>query len=480
MLRPGDMFAGYTVERVIGRGGMGTVYAARHPRLPRLTALKLLTSAGDAEHRARFEREAELAGRLDHPNLVAIYDRGAVGAQLWISMQYVAGTDAAAALARGEMPPERAVHVVRETAKGLDYAHSFGLLHRDVKPANILIAAPFGPGERVLLSDFGIAKASDDSVRTGTGPMPATLSYASPEQLEGRALDPRSDVYSLACTLFELLTGAPPYAGDTAASVLHGHLFRPIPTITALRPQLPAQLDAVFAAGLAKQPADRFARCRDLAEAAAHALGMPAEAVPIPAARRSRRPLLLTAAAIGVAAAVAIPAVAFVATRDDTAAPPPPPPQTTSTVPPTGAGQGYERARPAVDLFPNLLPGNENGKGFRDAGCSIFHGEAPDAVSDFVYTVTCLDRDNLEFKVIAFDDAAAVRRALDTLPNAPSTDTTSRYGVAMALRRFVADGVNWVSLQILDAPRTSYLIEAAWPGHTHDEIVDNWVRVAPF
>lgn len=212
-LRPGADFAGYRIERVLGVGGMGSVYAARHPRLPRLVALKLLHSsfAEDPVFRGRFEREAELAGRLDHPNIVTIHDRGREGSQLWISMQYVEGTDAETAVRTGQMPPLRALYVAAATADALDYAHRAGMLHRDVKPANILIRddpGATGP-ERVLLTDFGIAKARDEATAlTRTGTLLATLRYASPEQLEGKPLDPRSDQYSLGCTLFHLLAGA--------------------------------------------------------------------------------------------------------------------------------------------------------------------------------------------------------------------------------------------------------------------------------
>ncbi|APE35298.1 hypothetical protein BOX37_16610 [Nocardia mangyaensis] len=172
----------------------------------------------DPVFRGRFEREAELAGRLDHPNIVAIHDRGSEDGRLWIAMQHVAGSDAEAAVREGPVPPERALHIARSTAEALDYAHAAGLLHRDVKPANILLrdGAPGVRVQQVLLTDFGIAKAIDEGTAlTQTGSLVATLRYAAPEQLDGRQAGPRSDQYALACTLFHLLAGRPPYTATT-------------------------------------------------------------------------------------------------------------------------------------------------------------------------------------------------------------------------------------------------------------------------
>ncbi|WP_156095121.1 serine/threonine-protein kinase, partial [Nocardia lijiangensis] len=246
MLRTGEIFAGYVVKRVLGQGGMGTVYLAQHPRLPRLTALKLLDRElyGDHEIRGRFEREADLVAQLDHPNIVTVYDRGAEDEQLWISMQFVPGSDAASAdvdvLAAG-----RAVQIIAETAAALDFAHANGVLHRDVKPANILLAkAPIGQPERVLLTDFGIAGMRDaDTTLSSAGTITATLAYAAPEQLSGASLDHRADQYSLACTLFWMLTGNVPFPGATPAAVMNGHLAAPVPPLSRSRRGLPPALD---------------------------------------------------------------------------------------------------------------------------------------------------------------------------------------------------------------------------------------------
>ncbi|WP_043656724.1 serine/threonine protein kinase [Nocardia thailandica] len=285
MLANGDVFAGYVIERQLGRGGMGSVYLAKHPRLPRMTALKLLNREMffDKEVRARFEREADLVSRLDHPNIVTVYDRGLEDEQLWISMQFIDGIDAVSVDPK-TLPPERALQIVKETADALDYAHGMGVLHRDVKPANILLArSGAGRGERVYLTDFGIARLRDDTGHlTQTGTFTATLAYASPEQLTGASLDHRSDQYSLACTLFWLFTGAGPFAATNPAAVIQGHLQQPPPPLSSVRPGLPYGLDAVLAKAMAKRPDERFESCSAFAAAAQAAMSNPsAPALPL-------------------------------------------------------------------------------------------------------------------------------------------------------------------------------------------------------
>ncbi|MEU6583193.1 protein kinase [Nocardia sp. NPDC046763] len=284
-MRSGDVFAGYVIERELGRGGMGSVYLAKHPRLPRMTALKLLNQEmfADDEIRARFIREADLVARLDHPNIVTVYDRGDEGEQLWISMQYIDGINASS-ITPGTLPPLRAAQIIGETAKALDYAHGLGVLHRDVKPANILLArssSKTGSGERVYLTDFGIARLRDDTGHlTQTGTVTATLAYASPEQLTGASLDGRSDQYSLACTLFQLLTGTVPFEGTSPAAVIRGHLQQPPPPASPLRQALPRTIDAVLTKALSKRPADRYRSCVEFATAAERALQAPRPAAP--------------------------------------------------------------------------------------------------------------------------------------------------------------------------------------------------------
>ncbi|WP_433685083.1 serine/threonine-protein kinase [Nocardia sp. CA-119907] len=277
-LTPGQVFAGYKVQHRLGAGGMGAVYLARHPNLPMSIALKLLDSTDD-DSRVRFLREAEHIALLDHPNIVTVYDRGSEDDQLWISMQYIDGGDAAKAVrTRGALLPDRAVRIISEAAKGLDYAHAHGVLHRDVKPANILLGRPTGgQEERVVLADFGIAKALEDTQGlTGKGMPPATLAYTAPERFTmSTALDARADVYSLGCTLYHLLTGSLPYSG-TATQLMRAHTEAPIPQpsrVPAARDTgLPSAMDSVIAQALAKNPDDRPPSCGALAAAARQAL----------------------------------------------------------------------------------------------------------------------------------------------------------------------------------------------------------------
>ncbi|MGW6421133.1 protein kinase domain-containing protein [Nocardia sp. NPDC055053] len=275
MLDIGEVFAGFTVERMLGQGGMGTVYLARHPRLDRMTALKLLNRDlfADERIRARFEREADLAAGLDHPGIVTVFDRGAEGEQLWISMQYVDGVDAAT-VDPMTLPPERAVQIIEGVADALDYAHGRGVLHRDVKPANILLArSSGGQGERVFLTDFGIARLRADSTHlTQQGMFTATLAYASPEQMTGAELDHRSDQYSLACALYWLFTGIAPFDSPDPNEIIRGTLYLNPPPLALRRQGLPPALDAVLAAAMAKHPASRFDSCAAFAKAARKAL----------------------------------------------------------------------------------------------------------------------------------------------------------------------------------------------------------------
>ncbi|MEV6427419.1 protein kinase [Nocardia sp. NPDC051463] len=279
MLNSGEVFAGFTIERLLGQGGMGSVYLARHPRLSRQTALKLLNRElfTKAELRARFEREADLAAHLDHPNIVAVYDRGSEDDQLWISMQYIDGIDAATVNPQ-TLPPERAVQIIEGVADALDYAHGMGVLHRDVKPANIMLARSVGgQGERVFLTDFGIARLREDSTHlTQVGMFTATLAYASPEQMTGAHLDHRSDQYSLACALYWLFTGMAPFDSPDPNDIIRGHLQYAAPPLATKRQGLNPVLDGVLAMAMAKRPEHRFATCTEFAAAARRALTAPA------------------------------------------------------------------------------------------------------------------------------------------------------------------------------------------------------------
>jgi serine/threonine-protein kinase len=275
----GSMVGGYRIERELGAAGMGSVYLAAHPTLPRKDALKVLSRelSRDPDFRTRFTREADVAASLDHPQIVAVYNRGETDeGQLWIAMQFVDGTDADAALRQGTMTPARAVHIVTQVAKALDFAHSRNVVHRDVKPANFLLSGAAGPDERVLLGDFGIARALDDVGLTATGAVMATIAYAAPEVLSGLPFDGRADIYSLGCTLFRLLTGKTPVSGSNGpAATMMAHLQQPPPRVTDLVPSLPAALDQVIAVAMAKDPARRFSSANALAAAASAALHDP-------------------------------------------------------------------------------------------------------------------------------------------------------------------------------------------------------------
>ncbi|WP_067545677.1 serine/threonine-protein kinase [Nocardia crassostreae] len=351
-LRPGTVFAGYRIERKLGAGGMGSVYLARHPRLPRWDAVKVLSAraGADQEFRARFLREAELAARLDHPNVVAVYDRGVELEHYWIAMQYVAGSDVAQLIERGTLPPERAAGILGEAAAGLDEAHRVGLVHRDVKPANLLIAETDG---RVLVTDFGIARAADDSVAlTEDGSVLATLPYAAPEQINGGTVDHRADVYSLGCTLYQMLTGATPFPQATAAAVMYAHLTEPPPPPSTVVPGLPRELDRVVAAALAKNPDDRYHSCGELAAAAHAALHGKADA-PTPRRIRRRRIALACGTVLLVTALAAV--IAGVSRAPDRG------PGTggtaTATPPGTSAPSGPWAAHQYIaDTFPDLVP----------------------------------------------------------------------------------------------------------------------------
>ncbi|WP_278263270.1 serine/threonine-protein kinase [Nocardia sp. AG03] len=271
----GTLFAGHTIERLLGTGGMGAVYLARHPRLPRSVAVKVLGHGISVDQKARnaFEREASVAARLEHPHIVSVYDRsGPDDPVLWLSMKYVQGGDALGLLASapGGLSPDTALRLLHDAAAALDFAHARGVLHRDVKPANLLIERDAAGRESALLTDFGIARSLDDTV-TLSG-MAATFAYAAPERFQGLPVDHRADIYSLGCTLYQLLTGKPPFPRGYQAAVIAAHLSAPPPRATDLRPELPAAIDTVIATAMAKRPEDRFATCAALATAATRAL----------------------------------------------------------------------------------------------------------------------------------------------------------------------------------------------------------------
>ena len=277
-LADGQVVAGYTILRTLGAGGMGEVYLVQHPRLPRRDALKVLGSAvsSDDEYRKRFNLEADMVATLSNPHIVTIYDRGEFDDKLWISMEYVDGTDASRLLAERYpygMPPDEVVRIITGVAEALDYAHSRGLLHRDVKPANILLGRPDSGDKRVMLADFGIARwMGQASELTGANMTVGTVAYAAPEQLKGDEIDGHADQYALAATAYHLLTGMPPFQHTNPAIVISQHLSSDPPAIGAKRPEL-ACLSPVFAKALAKDARKRYPRCVDFARALQRGIG---------------------------------------------------------------------------------------------------------------------------------------------------------------------------------------------------------------
>ena len=267
----GARVAGYWLEEQIGAGGMAVVFRARDERLDRRVALKILAPAlaADEGFRRRFIREAKAAAAVDDPHIIPVFETGEVAGALFIAMRYVPGGDARSLVRRvGPLRAGRAAGIICSVASALDAAHAAGLVHRDVKPANMLVDVRPGRPDHVYLSDFGISKgALSSSGPTGLGQFLGTVSYAAPEQIGGKPVDGRADQYSLACAAFELLSGAPPFPRDEVEAVIWAHLSAPPPLLTSRRPDLPAAVDAVLAKALAKAPEDRYASCQDFAHA---------------------------------------------------------------------------------------------------------------------------------------------------------------------------------------------------------------------
>ncbi|MEO3928784.1 protein kinase [Micromonosporaceae bacterium B7E4] len=287
-LEQGSVFAGYSIERLIGSGGTGEVYAARHPRLSRSDALKVLTAdrAGGSGYRQRFEQTVDAVARLRHPNIVAVHDRGEFDGRLWLAMDLVDGPSLAETLRSSPagLPAAQVSHTAVAVAGALDYANSCGVLHRDVTPANILTSSQ----GQVALTGYGISRlAHDEASPAGAGVTLDTVRYSSPEQLQGGHLDGRSDQYSLACTVFRLLTGHDPYENANPVAVIAAHLGQPVPSVRQFHPQLAPGVDAVIGRAMAKDPRYRYSSCGEFANALAASL---AASIPAPAAAARQGP----------------------------------------------------------------------------------------------------------------------------------------------------------------------------------------------
>jgi serine/threonine-protein kinase len=334
--RVGSMFGPYRLKRLLGRGGMGEVYEAEHTVKEWTVALKLMsdTFSSDPVFRERMKREARIAGSLQEPHVVPIHDYGEIDGQMFMEMRLIEGTDLDSVLKRfGPLTPARAVAIITQVASALDAAHAAGVMHRDVKPPNILVTRD----DFAYLVDFGIASATTDEKLTQLGTAVGTWKYMAPERFSNDEVTYRADIYALACVLHECLTGSPPYKADSASTLVTAHLHGPIPQPSAARPGIPRGFDAVIARGMAKKAEDRYASAGDLAMAAHDALSDPDQDHAADILRRSREATL--------------PAT-------EEFAPPPPPPRYTTppaapvAPPPTPAWAPESGSMPASQPIP--------------------------------------------------------------------------------------------------------------------------------
>jgi DNA-binding beta-propeller fold protein YncE/tRNA A-37 threonylcarbamoyl transferase component Bud32 len=367
--RIGDVLAGYRLDEVIGRGGMAIVYRAYDERLGRNVALKVLTPrlAPDEAFRRRFVREYRIAASVDHPNIIPIFEAGDAGGLLFIAMRFVQGGDVQTLLAeQGPLPPDRASRIVTQVAAALDAAHEHGLVHRDVKPANMLRDAQAGEDQpdHIYLSDFGLSKHwLSSTTLTSQGEFLGTMDYVAPEQIEGNPVDGRTDQYALACSVFEMLSGAPPFRRDETMAIMWAQVSALPPALTSRRPGLPAAVDPVLAKALAKAPDDRYGTCLEFATALHSAIASPAGEPPAsqppaspPPAPEGRADLPLHGdAPADVVAGHARPAGTPAAMGAFAATPPAAPSEEAAAAPGGGAGQ-VAGPGPAGDRMPPGKP----------------------------------------------------------------------------------------------------------------------------
>ncbi|OBF55068.1 protein kinase [Mycobacterium sp. 852002-53434_SCH5985345] len=329
--RAGTEFGPYHLKRLLGRGGMGEVYEAEHTVKEWTVAVKLLseTFSRDPVFRERMKREARTAGRLQEPHVVPIHDYGEIDGQMFLEMRLIEGTDLDSVLKRfGPLAPPRAVAIITQIASALDAAHAAGVMHRDVKPQNILVTRD----DFAYLVDFGIASATTDEKLTQLGTAVGTWKYMAPERFSNAEVTYRADIYALACVLYECLTGSPPYTSSSAGALVTAHTMNPIPQPTAVRPGIPKGFDAVVTRGMAKKPEDRYASAGDLALAAHDALSDPDQDHAATILRRSQE-----------------------ATLPGTVMAPPPPPRPAANTPPPSPGQNAPTPTPALGSTP--VPG---------------------------------------------------------------------------------------------------------------------------
>ena len=344
--RAGSRFGPYYLKRLLGSGGMGEVYEAEHTIKQWTVAVKLLSESfsQDPIFRKRLEREARVAGRLQEPHVVPIHDYGEIDGQLFLEMRLVDGTDLDGVLKRfGPLTPPRAVAIVHQIASALDAAHAAGVMHRDIKPQNILLTRD----DFAYLVDFGIASATTDERLTQLGTAVGTWKYMAPERFSDAEVSYRADIYALACVLYECLTGVPPYRSDNAGVLIAAHLYEPIPQPSRLRPGIPQAFDAVVARGMAKNPDDRYASAGDLALAAHQALSNPDQDHATTLLHRSQE---------AAAPPVGAPVPATEINPPSTTTPPPyPPSQPVASWPPANTPAPVAAWSPAGNTPPQLL-----------------------------------------------------------------------------------------------------------------------------
>jgi serine/threonine protein kinase len=277
LLAEGTIVSGYRIDGMLGEGGMGAVYQATQLSLNRVVALKLLAAnlGDDPGFRARFEREGQVQAALDHDHIVPVYEAGQSEYGLFLAMRLIPGPTLKQLIIDGSLDPRRSVRILTQVAHALDAAHRAGLIHRDIKPQNILI----GERDHAFLADFGLIKAPDEARLTGTGQFIGTIDYVAPEQIQGEPATPASDIYALTGVLYECLTGEVPFPKPSEAATLHAHVMHPPPTVSERRPDLPPALDGVVAQGMAKDPWARPSLAGELIQAASRALSSSAPSI---------------------------------------------------------------------------------------------------------------------------------------------------------------------------------------------------------
>ncbi len=427
--RVGTDLGPYRIETVIGRGGMGVVYLARHAGLDRRVALKLLAPdyAGDEAFRARFLRESRMAAAIDHPNIIPIYEAGEVDGAYFLAMRYVAGTDLETRLRAGPLEPGEAVHILGQVASALDAAHEQSLIHRDVKPANVLIATGKGveKADHAYLTDFGLTKhRGSQSGLTEASAFIGTLDYIAPEQIEGRPVDGRTDQYGLACVAFECLAGRVPFVRDTDIAIAMAHLRDAPPSAVELRPELPHEVDAVLARGMAKRPDDRYPTCEAFVVALRQALGVrpTEERRTVSTAGRHAREVAFGIVAVLLVAAAAISFYVGGVGRGAGPSPSARPASPGGLASPTVAGPTIEQIGEPTEAFPSSAE-----QALLDVVATIPGG----------FSATCVRG---SYKVVGMRDRIRTATPVASLACTPGATTGAS---EVLVRRFRPETVKW-------------------------------------